>query len=871
MNYFTKLFLIMISLVCASSIIISCILIVINVNNMQETTKRNLISSAQQKVKIFDVYVDNLHALSRSISDDTEMYDYFKQLKEGKQDKSLYNKVKSDLEADMEVYSGLLENALYTYNGRVYVDGIKGASVGHNSAQSEWYINVVKTKEHYLEKVKKSPITGLPVMISAYPLLDENHEILSVFCLSINLNGFSNTILDNSGNSDESTIIIDDYGSVIASNDTSLIYRYDISKEQPKLFHYISDHKSGITFYHRENAEYMAAVVKSDLGVTIIQSIPVSIYKEPVIVSVILSAMIILLTLMVAAFISYLIAKNISMPIKILINEFQDMSQGNYEKKIPEYLKKRKDEFAILGAALEDMKSQTNQLINRLGLAYEETEASLEEVIAGEDELRRQNELLTESENKLKKSNKYNQAIINVLPDVIFVMDKEGMITGYQEGPEAISEPCKEITEQINITDMLPSENAKMLIHKIQKVIKTGTLQIYEYEKMQNSKNMIFEMRIVPCFEDKVLAIARDMTNQRLYQRQIEYLSYHDQLTGLSNRRKFEEEMKRLDQEQYFPLCIMIADVNGLKLINDSFGHKAGDQLLVKFAEVLREKVPQDNLVSRIGGDEFVLLLPNIKQGYVDELYKQIQADCEKEWVKEINLSVSLGWGIKYHIEEDINAILKSAEDSMYKRKLYEGPSMRARSIDIIVNTLNEKNHREEQHSCRVAELCEKMAQSMDMPEHSRKEIKSAGLLHDIGKIAIPEEVLNKPGKLTVEEYIEIKRHPEIGYRILCSANEMTDIAGYILCHHERWDGKGYPRGLKGEEIPLQSRMIAIADTFDAMTSLRSYREPVSTEDAAAEILINAGTQFDPTLASIFVYKVLGITPYSDPLADDEG
>jgi putative nucleotidyltransferase with HDIG domain len=194
----------------------------------------------------------------------------------------------------------------------------------------------------------------------------------------------------------------------------------------------------------------------------------------------------------------------------------------------------------------------------------------------------------------------------------------------------------------------------------------------------------------------------------------------------------------------------------------------------------------------------------------------------------------------------------------MYKKKLFEGPSMRGKTIGLIINTLHEKNNREEQHSHRVSEICEKLANTLQMPDHEMKVIRNAGLLHDIGKIAISENLLNKPGKLTPEEFEEITRHPEIGYRILCSANEMTDMAEYVLSHHERWDGKGYPRGLSGEDIPLQSRMIAIADTFDAMTSVRSYRLPVSEEEAAKEILRNAGTQFDPELAQRFVHETLG-------------
>ena len=345
-----------------------------------------------------------------------------------------------------------------------------------------------------------------------------------------------------------------------------------------------------------------------------------------------------------------------------------------------------------------------------------------------------------------------------------------------------------------------------------------------------------------------------------MYQQQIEYLSYHDQLTKLHNRRAFEEELKRIDREESLPLCLIMADVNGLKLINDSFGHRDGDMLLTKFAKVLTATAPKEEMVFRIGGDEFVVLLPQCTRKEADELVETIKNNCSLETVNAVKLSVSLGWDIKEHTNESINMVLKTAEDYMYKKKLFEGPSMRGKTISLIISTLHEKNKREAQHSQRVEEFCEKFAIALHMPEHKVKEIKNTGLLHDIGKIAISENLLNKPGKLTYEEFEEVKRHPEIGYRILCSSNEMTEIADHVLSHHERWDGQGYPRGLAGELIPLQSRMIAIADSFDAMTSIRSYRNPVSDEDAAKELLKNAGTQFDADLVECFVHEVLGYT-----------
>jgi len=296
--------------------------------------------------------------------------------------------------------------------------------------------------------------------------------------------------------------------------------------------------------------------------------------------------------------------------------------------------------------------------------------------------------------------------------------------------------------------------------------------------------------------------------------------------------------------------------VNGLKLVNDSFGHAVGDQLLKKVAELLKNSCRQDDIISRIGGDEFVVIFPKSDASEVETIVNRIQEQTSREKVESLDISISFGWAAKLTEEEDIREVLKRAEDHLYKKKLFESPSMRSKTIHTIIHTLHEKNKREEAHSRRVSEFCEKLGNALNLPDGEVKELRSVGLLHDIGKIAIDERTLNKPGRLTDEEWNEITRHPEIGYRILSTVNEMAEMAEHVLAHHERWDGNGYPKGLKGEEIPLQARIIALADAFDAMTSDRSYRPAISPESALEEIRIHSGTQFDPRLAEVFIEMV---------------
>ena len=399
-------------------------------------------------------------------------------------------------------------------------------------------------------------------------------------------------------------------------------------------------------------------------------------------------------------------------------------------------------------------------------------------------------------------------------------------------------------------------------IEKLENVVKTGEPVFYERHSLKTGK--YYEVNAYRPKELQLAVILTDITKRKQVEHErkqleqkLEYLSYHDELTGLYNRRFFEEEEKRLDVERNYPLTIFMADVNGLKLVNDSFGHSIGDELLKKVAEVLTKGCRADDIIARLGGDEFVVLMPKTDAFAAKQISKRIKAIALQEKLGSIDISISVGFETKNKKEEQIKEIFKKAEDHMYKKKLFESPSMRGKTINTIISTLHEKNKREEQHSHRVSILCQSIGQTIGLSEEEIQELKTVGLLHDIGKIAIDENILNKPGKLTVDEWEEIKRHPEIGYRILSTVNNMSEMAEFVLAHHERLDGKGYPKGLDKEQIPLQSRIIAIADAYDAMTSERSYGSAIPKELAIQELQKNAGTQFDSELVKVFIERVL--------------
>jgi putative nucleotidyltransferase with HDIG domain len=261
--------------------------------------------------------------------------------------------------------------------------------------------------------------------------------------------------------------------------------------------------------------------------------------------------------------------------------------------------------------------------------------------------------------------------------------------------------------------------------------------------------------------------------------------------------------------------------------------------------------------MARVSGSEFAIVSPRMNLEKNNELLQVLRKAIAEESIENIHLSISGGYAIKTDASENIADTYKRAKDRLNKENLIDKTSMASRTIDIIMNSLFEKNSREMMHSKRVSQLCEFIARHMHLDETEINKIKIAGLMHDIGKIGINDQILNKSGKLTLDEWNDVRSHSEVGYRILSSANEFSEIAEYILSHHERWDGTGYPQGLKGEEIHVYARIIAVADSFDAMTSERTYRTAMTIREAIEEIRKNAGTQFDPTISEVFVQALL--------------
>lgn len=472
------------------------------------------------------------------------------------------------------------------------------------------------------------------------------------------------------------------------------------------------------------------------------------------------------------------------------------------------------------------------------------TERKKIEKLLYEEKERFKTTLLSVSDGVISTDNQGRVVIFNKVAE---------QLTGWTQ-EEAIGQPLAEVFRTINGLTRAPNENP------VDTVLACGnTIEISNHTLLvsKNGIERAIEESASPIKSNDnsingVVLVFRDITEKKERQKKIEFLSFHDQLTGLYNRRFLEEELIRLDTERNLPLTLIIADVNGLKLANDAFGHSIGDKLLKRAVEIIKKECRVDDIIARIGGDEFVILLPQTNSEQAAKIVRRINSKISRENVNSIVLSIAFGWETKWDIQTDIASVFKKAEDNMYRQKLVESSSVRHRTLEVIVKALFEKNLRERQHSIRVSQLCEAIGTALALSNDDLHELRIAGLMHDIGKIIVDDRILEKPGNLNDLEWDEIRRHSETGYRIISSVNELSSLAKYVLAHHERWDGKGYPHGLVGEEIPLAARIIAIADAYDAMTSARPYRSALSREAAIEELKRNAGTQFDPDIVKVF-------------------
>lgn len=462
-------------------------------------------------------------------------------------------------------------------------------------------------------------------------------------------------------------------------------------------------------------------------------------------------------------------------------------------------------------------------------------------------------------EKRLLEANDKLSALIEASPLAIVTLDSEGRIMSWNPAAEEMFGWREQ--EVLGLTSPIVPQGKKLEARTLLKQTLAGK-PVYGAEVVRIKKDGSFitcslsnaVVRNIKGQAIGVVAIIADISEQKRKEEQLRYLSLHDTLTAIYNRTYFEQEMRRLQNGRNEAVGMIICDVDGLKLYNDSMGHDVGDELLQAAARVIKGSFRESDMVARIGGDEFAVLLPDTDVPTAEKACERIRAGMTayNEQNGKLYLSMSVGFAVHKH-PVNMEELYKEADNNMYREKLQRSQHLRNGAVHLLLKALSARDFVRDGHIDRMEQMVADFAQILGLERERLADVRLFARFHDIGKVAIPESIIMKAEPLTVGELSEMRRHPEVGHRIALSSPDLAPVADWILKHHEWWDGEGYPLGLKGHEIPLECRMLAIADAYDALTNRRPYREAKPAEYAYAELRNCAGRQFDPNLVEPFI------------------
>ena len=551
----------------------------------------------------------------------------------------------------------------------------------------------------------------------------------------------------------------------------------------------------------------------------------------------------------IAVFLSFVIPNSIAKPISHLNDVTKQVAQllspiGSMikvTKQISEDEPEGDDEIGKLSSSYNEMANAVYTLVNNLE----------EKVNERTIDLRTAKDELEENKDKL-------QLILDSTVEAIFGIDKN-------ENCTFCNASCIRMLRYESQDDLL-GQNMHTLIHhsrkdgsailiedcEIHKTIVTGVGTQCENEVFWRSDGTFFDTVYYsyPQFKNGEIVGAvvtfMDNTERKKTQEHIAYLSCHDSLTGLYNRRHFEEIFKKIDVKENIPISIIFGDLNGLKLTNDIFGHTAGDEFIKKSAKILKSVCRNEDIVARVGGDEFIILLPITDKSSAQSIVRRIQEEFAKEKLAAVKCSMSLGYDTKTSSRIALERILENAENCMYKEKTNNRKTINEQMIKTIVDTLHERNPEAHHHAASVSQLAEDFGKELSLSEVEISRLKKAGFLHDIGKV-VEGENKSKDNE-TIERLDKLYQHAVVGFRILNLFDDALDIANIVYSHHEQWDGSGYPKGLKSESIPFLARIITIVETYDRLVR----NDLITQQEALEHISAQAGSKFDPDLVNKF-------------------
>lgn len=735
----------------------------------------------------------------------------------------------------------------------------------YDMRQSEWYTSAVERSGPGFTDIHRHYLTNKLVITYSCPLYNQDGSLNGVLGTHMLLNDISLAIDLMVREYTEYVILIDkETQKIIANSKDALHYRLpadDMSEEAEEMLsldeldtpdirmaydNFLKTQETSF-FYKGINENWYMDVKELELGGlnwVVISALPESYLLSPAFYYIYLAIILAIVFLALSLFINILLTSRMLKPLSLLREKTAALAAGDLYARAEV---KRNDEIGQISRAFNFMADELQTFVWGLEKAVKDRTIELENAYG----------VLEENTNRL-------QLILDSAAEAIFGIDTDGKCTfcnkscvamlGYMDQSELLGKDIHNIIHHTN-RDSSPSDftDCRILrsieraegVHADDEVFwrADGTCFDVEYHSYPQIKNGQVVGAVITF---------TDITIRKQREAEIQFLYCFDTLTGLLNRRCFEEKRLTIDIPENLPLSVIFADINGLKLTNDVFGHNAGDELIKKSAEILKQACRSGDVIARTGGDEFIILLPKTTAIEAAAMLNVIKSSFAEATVEAVKCSISMGTDTKYNPGQSLDEVMANAENAMYKDKTINRSSINKDIVDTIIQTLHKRSRYEQLHSINVQNLSAELGKALNMPKTELVKLKRAAYLHDIGKIVLDYSLLNK-NALDIEEQEKFKQHSVVGYRILNLIDETLDLAEYVYSHHEKWDGKGYPRGLKGEQIPLISRIISLTETYDRVYR-RTIKETENYKQVSLEIIKEAaGSQFDPELTSLFL------------------
>lgn len=749
-----------------------------------------------------------------------------------------------------------------------------------NIADRDYFKQVMSTGQSIISDPMISRGSNNPIIVIAAPIIKDN-KVIGLIGGNIRLTDLNRIVSSKTVGEIGHAFIVQHDGLIITHPNPELMMSYNPLKDQDAAPDFkmavrrMVQGESGFTrFSFDYKDQYLAYVPVPGVQWSMGATVPVAYVANQLRY---LPFYFILVTVFFGSILAFFLSRWLVKPLTDL-EKFATELNANLYKEVDSYqlhspvieVKSLETNFRKMVSALqetfeelESSKADLKKEVYEKTIIQEDLERSYEELWASEEELRCNYEQLQAKEKLLSESERRfrflleNVKLITVIIDkddrLLFVNDYALELTGYVR---------EEVIGHSFFETFVPEAMREEACDYFKESINSKIITVHDFDPLQTKDGEIRYVNWNNTFlfdcEGNVSGVASigvDITERKQFQEKLEHMSFHDALTDLYNRTYFEQKVREYGDGDSAPIGIIVCDVNGLKLVNDTLGHSTGDKLLWLTADLIKRCFRKDDLIFRIGGDEFAIILPKSELASVEQACFRIRKTVERYNLEheDFPLSLSLGFAVSEKSEVNLDKVFKEADDCMYREKLHRSKSTRSAIVHAMMKALEARDFITEGHADRLQDLVILLGKAISLSGRTIADLRLLAKFHDIGKVGIPDRILFKPGRLTEEEFQEMQRHSEIGHRIAKSAPDLNPIADFILRHHEWWNGQGYPLGLKEEEIPLECRILAIADAYDAMTSNRPYRKAMSQEQAFRELNDKKGIQFDPKLVPIFI------------------